>query len=122
VVVGIVRESFILKNASLPHFVVLETLAMIDTGCTSMCIPESVRAQLDLEVLDTRPVFFADGSYRNVPYVGPIEIRFRERVACCGALVMGDEVLLGAVPLEEMDLVVVPKTQTLEYNPKGVRV
>ena len=120
--VGIVRETLTLKNASMPHFTALTTPALIDTGCTSMCIPESVRAKLDLEVIDTRPVVLADGSYRNVPYVGPIEVRFRERVACLGALVMGEEVLLGAYPLEEMDLIVVPATQTLEYNPKGVRV
>lgn len=119
---GTVKETFTLKNATLPHFVELQTIAMIDTACTTMCIPESVRSQLDLEIEDTKGVWLADGSYREIPYVGPIEIRFRDRKAYCGALVMGDEVLLGAIPLEEMDLIVVPQTQTLEYNPKGMRV
>jgi hypothetical protein len=35
-------------------------------------------------------------------------------------LVTGDQVLLGVGPMEDMDLIVVPKTQTLELNPKGV--
>jgi hypothetical protein len=51
-----------------------------------------------------------------VPYVGPIELRFRNRVGFAGALVMGDEVLLGAIPMEDMDLVIVPQTRTLDAN------
>ena len=30
---------------------------------------------------------------------------------------MGDEVLLGAVPMEEMDVLISPRTQTLVVNP-----
>ena len=50
--VGIVRETLTLKNAALPHFLVLEARALVDTGSTHLCIPETVRAQLDLEVLE----------------------------------------------------------------------
>jgi len=120
--VGIVRETLILKNASFPPFKVVEARALVDTGSTDLCIPESIRAQLDLEVLDVRHTTLADGSEALVPYVGPIEIRFKERFAFCGAIVMGNEVLLGAIPLEAMNLIVVPKTQTLEYNPRPIRV
>ena len=52
---------------------------------------------------------FADGSRRQVPYAGPLEVRFKNRVALGGALVMGEKVLLGAIPMEDMDLVVRPR-------------
>ena len=52
-----------------------------------------------------------------VPYVGPIETRFKNRVAYVGAVVMGDEVLLGAIPMEDMDLVVLPQQRRVDVNP-----
>ena len=52
-----------------------------------------------------------------VPYVGPVEVRFKNRVGFTGALVIGDQVLMGAIPMEEMDLVVIPRTRTLDVNP-----
>ena len=57
------------------------------------------------------------GSRRQVPYVGPIEMRFKNRVGFVGAIVMGDEVLVGAIPMEDMDLVIIPKTRTIDVNP-----
>ena len=59
----------------------------------------------------------ADGSKRMVPYVGPIETRFKNRVAYVGAIVMGDEVLLGAIPMEDMDLVLLPHRRQIDINP-----
>jgi hypothetical protein len=64
----------------------------------------------------------ADGSKKLVPYVGPIELRFKNRVGFAGALVMCDQVLLGAIPMEDMDLVVVPKTRTLDVNPDSPNI
>ena len=54
---------------------------------------------------------------RNVPYVGPVEVRFKNRVGFTGAIVIGDQVLAGAIPMEELDLVVIPRTRTLDVNP-----
>ena len=56
-----------------------------------------MREQLDLDPVDMRPA--EDGSKRLVPYVGPIEVRLGEWVTFCGALVMGERVLLGRIPL-----------------------
>ena len=52
-----------------------------------------------------------------MPYVGPVEVRFKNRVGFTGAIVIGDQVLVGAIPMEELDLVVVPRTRTLDVNP-----
>jgi len=38
-----------------------------------------------------------------VSYVGPVEVKFENRSCFTGALVLGDEVLLGAIPREDMD-------------------
>ena len=64
----------------------------------------------------------ADGSRKIVPYVGPIEIRFKNRVGFAGALVMGDQVILGAIPMEDMDLVVIPGTRTVDVNPNSPNI
>ena len=78
--------------------------------------------QLRLEKLQEREVTIADGSKRLCPYVGPIEVRFGERACFTGALVLGDEVLLGAVPMEDMDLVVSPAMRTVTVNPDSPNI
>jgi len=119
---NIVIETLTLRNASLPDATALEYRAVADPACTHLCIPESARAQLGLAVIELKPAFLADDTRRLVPYVGPIEIRFKDRVAFCGALVMGDEVLLGALPLEDMNLIINRRTHTLEFSPTGARI
>lgn len=52
-----------------------------------------------------------------VPYVGPIETRFKNRIAYVGAIVTGDEVLLGAIPMEDMDLIIIPQQRLVDINP-----
>ncbi len=44
-------------------------------------------------------------------------MRFKNRVAIGGALVMGDRVLLGAIPMEDMDLVIRPCDRQVDVNP-----
>jgi clan AA aspartic protease len=114
---GLVNSKVILRNPRLPNVEDVEIEALADSGAVHLCIPESVQIQLQLEAIDAKEVTLADGSRRRVPYVGPIEIRFRNRVGFAGALVMGDQVLLGGIPMEDMDLVIVPKTRTLDVNP-----
>jgi len=97
-------------------------VALADTGAVHLCIPEHVRIQLELTPIDSKEVTLADGSERLVPYVGPIELRFKNRVGFSGALVMGDRVLSDAIRMEHMDLVVVPKTRTLDVNPGSPNV
>jgi hypothetical protein len=78
--------------------------------------------QLGLEALETREVKLADGSRETYPYVGPIVLRFKNRTGFVGALVLGDEVLLGAIPMEEMDLVVNPRDRTVDVNPESPNI
>ncbi len=49
--------------------------------------------------------------------MGPVEARFANRRCFTGAMVIGDEVLLGAISMEDMDLVLKPQLQRLSVNP-----
>jgi len=111
-----------LSNPRDPSIVPIEVPALADTGSVFLCIPEHVRLQLKLEIHETREVKLADGSYRTYPYVGPIIARFKNRTGFLGALVLGDEVLLGAIPMEEMDLVVNPRDGTFDVNPASPNI
>ncbi len=96
--------------------------ALVDTGAVHLCIPEHLQIQLKLKELDRKEVTLADGSRKVAPYVGPVEVRFRNRIGFSGALVLGDQVLLGVIQMEDMDLVVVPRTRTLDVNPDSPNV
>lgn len=119
---GLVNGKLQLSNPRLPDLEPLEIEALADTGAVHLCIPDHVRIQLKLEAIDSKEVTLADGSKKMAPYVGPLEIRFKNRVGFAGALVMGDQVLLGAIPMEDMDLIVIPKSRSLDVNPKSPNV
>ena len=114
---GLVTAKLQLSNPREPSLASMAVDALADTGSVFLCIPEHVRLQLKVEVLEWREVKLADGSRASYPYAGPVVLRFKNRTGCVGALVMGDEVLLGAIPLEDMDLVVNPRDRTVDVNP-----
>src|SRR6266702_1273403 len=114
---GLVNGKLLLKNPRLPDLDPLEVAAMADSGALHLCIPEHIQIQLRLEGIDSKEVTLADGSKRLVPYVGPIELRFKNRGGFAGALVMGDQILIGPSPIEDMALIIIPKTRTLDVNP-----
>ena len=119
---GLASAKIQLRNPRLAELEAVEIDALADTGAVHMCIPEHIKVQLQLEEQDTKEVILADGSYQLVPYVGPIELRYKNRVGFAGALVMGDEPLLGVIPMEDMDLIVVPRTRQVIVNPLNPNV
>ena len=78
--------------------------------------------QLKLNKEQTKEVVLADGSVKEVPYAGPLAVKFENRIGYMGALVMCDQVLLDAIPMEDMDLVIIPKTKKLEVNPASPNI
>jgi len=107
------------KNGSLKSMTVK---ALVDTGAMTLCIPEHIAIQLQLQEIDKREVTTADERRHVVPYVGPVQISFANRTCFTGALVIGESVLMGAVPMEDMDLVVSPSGQTITVNPKSPNI
>ena len=119
---GLIHSKIILKNPRNSKVKAVEVEMLVDAGALHLCIPEHLQIQLKLEEIDQKEVELADGSRKKVPYVGPVEIRFKNRVGFTGALVMGDQPLLGAIPMEDMDLVVIPRKRTLDVNPKSPNI
>lgn len=114
---GLVYSEITLRNPVQSDLKPLQVKCLVDTGSTFLVIPQHIATQLSLKPLESREATTADGVTRPVPYVGPIQVSFDNRNCFVGALVMGDEVLLGAVPMEDMDLIVLPKLLKLSVNP-----
>lgn len=111
-----------LRNPRYPDLEPVEVEALADTGAVHTVVPEHIAVQLRLEPSDQKEVTIADGSRRVVPYVGPLEVRFKNRLGFGGAVVMGDQVLLGVIAMEDMDLVVSPKDRRIDVNPASPNI
>jgi len=117
---GLISAMLTLTNPRRPEVAPVEVSALADTGSVFLVIPESVRKRLGLdEVAKEENVTLADGSRQRVPYVGPIQARFENRVGFFGAIVMGDQTLLGAIPMEDTDLALTPKERRVDVNPES---
>lgn len=111
-----------LSNPRKPRLKPVRVHALADTGALMLCIPEHIAVQLGLDAESEREVGVADGRKLKVPYVGPIRVSFNGRICFVGALVLGDEVLLGAVPMEDMDLVISPGRRSVTVNPESPNI
>ena len=114
---GITYADLRLGNQSRPDLEELNASALVDTGALHLCIPEHMALQLQLQRLKQREVQTADGKSHLIDYVGPIKISMLGRECFTGALVMGNQVLLGAIPMEDMDLIVEPARMRVTVNP-----
>ena len=94
--------------------------ALVDSGAYMLAINENLRHQLGLLSLDQQIAELADGSKIKLDIVGPVDLRFKSRATTCRAMVLpGDsEILLGSIPMEDMDLLIDPKHQQLILNPQ----
>lgn len=119
---GLVYANIELSNPVVPGFKPLNVRCLVDSGSTYLVLPQHVATQLNLKTLETREATTADGDSHTVPYAGPVRITFENRNCFVGALIMGDEVLLGAVPMEDMDLVIQPKLLRLSVNPESPNI
>ncbi len=118
----IIRTEFTYSNPSDRSLQPLKAMALVDTGAVHLCLPEHMAIQLNLKELEQREVTLANGQRITVPYCGPVEIYFKNRRCFTGTMVMGDEPLLGAIPMEDMDLVVIPSRHTVDVNPSSPNI
>ena len=93
--------------------------ALVDSGAFMLTISDTIKRQLDLDVVELREIELADGSRSECEIVGPVDIRFKTRSTTCRAVVIpsAPEVLLGAIPLEDMDVILDLKKQELTLPP-----
>ena len=100
----------------------IEVNMLVDSGALMLVINEDIRQALGLDIIDHRPSQLADGTRLELPVAGSIVVRFEGRFCTTNALVLPDdkEPLLGAIPLEEMDLWVNPARGVLTpIHPEG---
>ena len=94
-----------------------ETDALIDTGAVSSVVPQFVMEQLGLESDGQRVAEYADGRKDTVELTEPITFEIMGRRTTEGAMVLGDEVLIGQTILEVMDLLVDCTNRRVIPNP-----
>ena len=89
-----------------------------------LSIPEFVKQQLQLDTIGDIEAELADGSNLKLEVVGPVEVRFANRRMSVEALVVPNstKILLGAIPMEGMDVLVDPKRERLVVNPESPNV
>ena len=93
---------------------------LVNSGAYMLAINETIQEQLQFPIIEKRKAQMANGSIEEYDVAGPVEVRFKNRQSTCRALVLpGDnEPLFGAIPMEDMDVVIHPLRQELIVNPK----
>jgi clan AA aspartic protease len=96
---GLIKESEVRQTA---------VRALVDTGVWTLVINEAVRTQLGVEIAEPSEVGVAGGDTKQCGVTDPVTVCWQDRRTACEAVVLPNEedVLLGALPLEGMDLVV----------------
>jgi clan AA aspartic protease len=84
-----------------------------DTGADTLIINEAVRAALGLELAGPADAWLADGNKSGCQIAETVAVHWKDRFMTCQPWVLAGakEVLLGAIPLENMDLMVDPTSQ-----------
>ena len=97
----------------------IRVTALVNTGSYMLAINENIQEQLQLPVVETRKAQLANGDIVQCDVVAPVELRFKNRQTTCRAMVLpaDSEVLLGSIPLEDMDVLIHPLRQELIVNP-----
>lgn len=98
----------------------IEVKVLVDSGAIMLAINETIKAQLGLVSNEKDVAQMAYGSIKELELVWPVEVLFGNRKARVEAFVLpGDsEPLLGAIPMEQMDVLIDPRNQELIINPK----
>ena len=115
---GLVYQDIRIANAARPELEEVDANALVDSGAAELCVSKLVALQLKLEPIEQRIVTYADGRKESVDYVGPVRVEVFGRNAFVGAMVVSrDQVLLGALPMQSMDVLIDPARHQLIPNP-----
>jgi clan AA aspartic protease len=122
---GIVHAEITLKNAGdvinvrrglvkEPEIRQTTVQAVVDTGALTLVINEQLRQQLGLGIVGTKQATLANNAKEKVQIAETVEIHWKNRSMTCQPWVVGSgRILLGAIPLENMDLIVDPAGEEL---------
>jgi len=85
--------------------------AMVDTGAWTLVLTEATCKKLGLNKIADSSVTVAGGENKACVKVEPVEVHWKNRSSVCRPLMLPgeDTDILGAIPMEDMDLIVSPK-------------
>ena len=93
---------------------------LVDTSSYMLAINESIQEQLQFPIVEKRKAQLADGRIMECDVVSSVELRLKNRQTTCRAMILpGDsEPRLGAIPFNDMDVLIHPLRQYLIVNPE----
>jgi clan AA aspartic protease len=93
---------------------------LVDSGALNLCINESIQEQLQFPEVGKRSAETADGRVIELKLVDMVIVKFKNRETTCRAMVLpgNSEPLLGAIPMEDLDVIIHPQRQELLVNPE----
>jgi clan AA aspartic protease len=119
---GLVYQQLRLSNPYESGIEEIDATALVDTGATELCIPEHMANQLKLKYAGERIIHLANGEKQVCDVMMTVRIEVFGLVWNGQAIITGDEVLLGAIPMESLNLIVDPKKQIAFPNPDNLNV
>ncbi len=114
---GTIYADLKVRNAAKSQLQELEVRSVCDSGAVITCVPQEVAEQLDLNILGEKTATTADGKPHRVPYAGPVQISFLNRTCVSGVLIFGNEVLLGATDMQDLDVTLDIRNEKLILPP-----
>ena len=105
-------QAWIIKDTEIRQ---MTLQALVDTGAGTLVINEAIRQELGLKIIGSRRAELANGAVQEYGVTQSVDVHWKDRDTSCRAMVLPDsrEALLGAIPLEGMDLMVNPTKQEL---------
>jgi clan AA aspartic protease len=93
---------------------------LVDSGAINLCINEVIQEQLQFPVVGKRSAETADGRIIECVVVDFVVVKFKNRDTTCRAMVLpaNSEPLLGAIPMEDLDVIIHPQRQESLVNPE----
>lgn len=119
---GLVRQAIRLSNIHEPAIEEIDAVALVDSGALELCIPQHIANQLKLKHAGQRIIHLADGRRESCDVMTTITIGVFGLTWNGQAVVTGDEILLGAIPMESMNLMIDPARQTVFPNPDNPNI
>lgn len=99
----------------------MQVKSLVGTGTINLCINEEIQEKIQFREVGKRAFKMVTGEMRQLQVVENVVLKFKNRRTNCTALVLpaSSEVLLGAIPMEDMDVWIDPRRQEMVVNPES---